>query len=199
MKLIIITGGSSSGKTSIAEELNKKLNRVSCLSMDDYYYEKYHFNDQDNINWDVPSAYNWLLLKNDLTKLLNNQIIYKQKFLYGPNVYSKKYYEIKPNKYIILEGIFAGYEKKIRNKADYIFFLNSDEKIRYQRRVDRDIKLIKNFNLNNFELEWKNNIQLSFEKYISPLETICISINTNNFTSNFNDIIDIIIKKIGRI
>jgi len=52
VKIILITGGTASGKTSLSEKLAKKLGgakKVNVINMDDYYYPQSYFVDEKEI------------------------------------------------------------------------------------------------------------------------------------------------------
>ena len=106
MKLILITGGSASGKTTIAKLLSNKINSSTIISLDDYYYQKTDFLNQENINWDDPNSFNWKLLVKNIKLLFSNSEVKKEKFIYGLNIYGEEII-YKPNKYIILDGILS--------------------------------------------------------------------------------------------
>lgn len=77
--LIGITGGTGSGKSSVANEIYKSF-KEDCIAMieqDSYYKDQSHLSFEDRIktNYDHPNAFDTQLLVNHLSKLLSNQAI----------------------------------------------------------------------------------------------------------------------------
>ena len=189
MKLIIVTGGTSTGKTSLSSKLKAELKSCEVISLDNYYDEN-HFLNEGYINWDQPSAFNFPLLESHLKKLFNNESIYKEKFIYGDNVHSKKRYEFKPKEYIVLEGIFSHLNSKILEMASYTIFLTSDEKIRFERRLEKNKNIYKKEDNTKFIDEWDGIIEPAFKKYILPFrENASLVLNTNKIKNEENELI----------
>ena len=174
MKIILITGGTASGKTSLSEKLAKKLGgakKVNVINMDDYYYPQSYFVDEKEIepkkiNWDSPKSYNLELLNEHIVHLLNNKEIKKNKFIYGVNEYAPKQETLKKKDWLIIEGIFSMYDVDVRDSAFIQFFVDSPEFTRLERRIERDKKLVPGFDEETFEKKWKKTIQKAYKRYI---------------------------------
>ncbi len=126
-----ICGGSASGKTFLAEKLPGQI-----LSMDNYYIG---INNMKNNNFDHPSALDLHLLKKNLQDLKQRKTI--EKPIYDFKTHSRIGYEpfkLK-GKVLIVEGLFA-LNNIIKDELDLKIFLDVSEKIRLERRIDRDVK-----------------------------------------------------------
>jgi uridine kinase len=77
--LILIAGGTGSGKTTVAKMITKQSGKrnVLLLSVDNYYKDLSHlpFKEREKVNFDHPDAIEWNLLKKHLTLLLNVKTI----------------------------------------------------------------------------------------------------------------------------
>ncbi len=191
MKLIIIVGGTSAGKTTFSNLLKEGIGdeKVNLISLDNYYFPKTHFKDQNNINWDTVESYDWSRLEKDITSLKDGKEIMLKEFLYGINIYSKENITIKPKKFLIIEGIFASNVIKMNFKQVFVIFLDAKEEIRKQRRVLRDVQKITNFNTVKFDVEWNNIIEKNFIENIEPnKKSANLIIDTNDFDMMQNHI-----------
>ncbi len=128
--LIGIAGGTGSGKTFIAKQVNAKM-----LSMDDYYVGKERMKDS---NFDQPSALDLTLLMEHLLALKQNKSISKP--VYDFKTHDRAGYEkFEPAKILIIEGLFA-LNKIIKDVLDIKVFVEATRETRLERRMERDIK-----------------------------------------------------------
>ena len=77
--LIVIAGGSASGKTTVVDKIQKRLNSidVTVIRHDDYYKDQRYVEmlDRQRVNYDHPNALDNDLLIEHLTKLLAGEAI----------------------------------------------------------------------------------------------------------------------------
>lgn len=142
--LIGITGGTGSGKSTIAKEIYNKFSEecIAMLEQDSYYKEQSNLSLEDRIktNYDHPDAFDTTLLLEHLNMLLNNEPVHKP--LYDFEIHNRKKETIKifPKEIIILEGILILQYKEIRDLLDIKIFVDTDADVRIIRRLVRDIK-----------------------------------------------------------
>ncbi len=141
--LIAIAGGSASGKTTVVDKIQKSLNSidVTIIRHDDYYKDQRYVEmlDRQKVNYDHPDALDNNLLIEQLEKLLDGQTIEAPLYDFKLHTRSDKVRQISPTKVIILEGILVLEDKRIRDLADIKIFVESDDDIRFIRRLVRDI------------------------------------------------------------
>ena len=141
--LIGITGGSGGGKTSVANVLYRCLGMENCLlfSMDTYYKNLTPEQEKDlnNYNFDTPDALDLDLLSEHLTSLMNWKSIEMPTYDFATNKRQEETIHLKPNKFIIFEGILAFHDKRMRDLMDLKLFIDLDDDIRLSRRIYRDI------------------------------------------------------------
>lgn len=141
--LIAIAGGSGSGKTTVVDKIQKNLNsmEVTIIRHDDYYKDQRYVEmlDRQKVNYDHPDALDNELLINQLECLLKGETIDAPIYDFKLHTRSDKTNHIKPTKIIILEGILVLEDKRIRDLADIKIFVESDDDIRFIRRLVRDI------------------------------------------------------------
>lgn len=171
--LILIAGGTASGKTLIANKISKSLgkDKVTILRMDDYYKDIKDFDiEKSKINWDEPFSFDEKKLKEDIDSLLSGKTINKRKYNFNSCTYEPTNEKHKPTKYLIIEGLFSLYFEEIRNKAILKVFVDSDSDRRLLRRMERDknIRKKENFNEVDFIKKWVEQIKPMHNKFIEP-------------------------------
>lgn len=136
--LIGISGGSNSGKIRLMSEVANALHKFNIckISLISYYKtltEKQR-KDIENYNFDCPKAFDFNHLLNDIEALRNNKPISIRKYDRLKRDQEKEPVTINPSPVIIFEGIFAFYDKRIRNLMDLKIFIDSDSDVRLTQR-----------------------------------------------------------------
>lgn len=141
--LIGISGGTGSGKTTVALNIKEKIGEdILILDMDSYYkdHSNIPFEERLKINYDHPDAFDIPLLKEHIQNLINGNEIKKPIYSFVEYVRLKEYEIVKPQRIIILEGIFALFYEEIRKFMDIKIYVDTDPDIRLIRRILRDTK-----------------------------------------------------------
>ena len=168
--LIGISGGSASGKTSIAHRIKEIFhNNVTIIREDDYYKDRsdLSFEERAKINYDHPLAFDHELLQHDLNELLNGNQIEKPTYDFTVHNRSKITENINPCKVIIIEGLFVLEEQNIRDLLDIKIFVDTPADIRFIRRLLRDVKERKR-ELDNIVDQYTNTVRIMHERFIEP-------------------------------
>ena len=170
--LICIAGGSASGKTTVVEEIQKKIGKDEAIFIrhDDYYRDQEYMTleERKTINYDHPDSFDIELLKNDLKKLMNNKAIDTP--VYDFTVHNRDPYKnihIEPKKLIILEGIMSMYDKDIRDLADIKIYVESEADIRFIRRLKRDIKE-RGRSMDDIINQYLATVKPMYDAYVAP-------------------------------
>lgn len=188
-KLVLIAGGTASGKTTIADLLvrkNLEKNITSTIvSIDNYYksIDMLNVDDGKNVNWDDPKTINWNLLKKDINFLLNGKTIFKKSYDFNHYKHLGKEIEYKSNDLIILEGLFALYDEDLKEISSSKIYVNCDSDIRLIRRIRRDIKGRSNDSkeMEFFIQRWEKEIKPMHKKYINPTKEFADLTVKNNY------------------
>jgi uridine kinase len=186
-KLVLIGGGSSSGKTYIAKNAIKALNMdndVVLISFDDYYNDLSYMSEEERHiqNMDEPSAFDWKLLNKHMKMLKENKPI--EKPVYNFNTFSREDYTvtIKPHKLIILEGIMALENEKIRNMADLKVFVSASPERRFLRRLIRDHTERDNRPYERIIKQYFDTVKPMYDLYVKPTQYFADAILYNEGT-----------------
>ena len=142
--LILVAGGTASGKTTVVSEITSYFNSndISVVLMDNYYKRRddISLEERKKINYDHPNSFDLDLLKTDLKSLIEGNIIYSPSYDFTVHNRSNNKILIRPSKVIIVEGILSMYDNDIRNLADIKIFVESESDIRFIRRLKRDMQ-----------------------------------------------------------
>ncbi|VEU83221.1 uridine kinase [Acholeplasma hippikon] len=141
--LIIVAGGSASGKSTVVQSIikNAGLDDVLDINQDDYYNDQSHMTMEERIkvNYDHPNALDNQLLFQHIKDLLAGKSISKPTYDYKNYTRAKEVEIVHSKPVIIVEGILALTDKKLRDLADLKIFVESDNDIRFIRRLKRDM------------------------------------------------------------
>ncbi|KAI9797430.1 MAG: Uridine kinase [Piccolia ochrophora] len=171
--IIGVAGSSGSGKTSLALEIVSSLNRpwVVILSTDSFYRsltpaqsERAFMNDHD---FDSPDAIDFDLLVDRLRALKHgkkaevpvysfekHQRLDKTTIIYSPSV-------------LVLEGIFALFDPRVRDLLDMKIFAEADAETCLSRRILRDVKE-RGRDIEGVIKQWFAFVKPNYERYVGP-------------------------------
>ena len=142
--LVGIAGGTGSGKTSFAQNIQDLIGQDLCLNLnqDSYYKDGSGLTAeaQAAINYDHPDAFDTPLLVQDLRDLKAGRPV--PYLTYDHATYSRKVLTdpLTPRPVILLEGILVLVEEPLRRLMDIKLFIDTDSDVRILRRLQRDIK-----------------------------------------------------------
>ena len=144
-KILGITGGTASGKTTVAKklkELAEPYGKVSMLRLDDYYKDMSHLSleERKQINFDHPDSYDFDLILQHIEDLLNGKSIEKPLYDFVLSVRTKETETVEPSDVIIIEGIMIFTDERLRKLFDMKIYVDTPDDIRFIRRLKRDIR-----------------------------------------------------------
>ena len=186
-KIILVCGGSCSGKTTLAAGLVDAIREfasVEIISMDNYYFDLGHMEplEADNKNFDSPDAVDSELLFQHLKDLQVHKKVREQLYNFKSHRITELDTYIKRTDFIILEGIFALFFEKLRNLATAKIFVHADADIRLARRVERDVAE-RHLPLEMVIRQYLKDVRPMHDKYIEPYSKYADLILDSNFSS----------------
>ncbi|WP_298073914.1 uridine kinase [uncultured Bacteroides sp.] len=143
MLIIGIAGGTGSGKTTVVKKIIESLpaSEVVLLPQDSYYKDSSHVpvEERQYINFDHPDAFEWSLLSKHVAMLREGKSIEQPTYSYLTCSRLPETIHIEPHNVIIIEGILALCDKKLRNMMDLKVFVDADPDERLIRVIQRDM------------------------------------------------------------
>ncbi len=141
--LIGITGGTGSGKTTVAEAIHSAFegNSITMIMQDSYYKDQSHitFEERLKTNYDHPHSIDMDHLIRDLKSLMSGQSIDMPVYDFAEHTRKSETIHIVPTDIIIVEGILVLDDKNLRDLLDIKIYVDTDADIRILRRMQRDI------------------------------------------------------------
>lgn len=193
--VIGICGGPSSGKSTVAKLIKKKLPNAAILNLI-HFYKPIRGNlrrrsrassmieDQKNIDeiksdirdkyrkndFDTPDAIDWALLNKGVDALKKGQPFNKPIYDERVMMRMEKTEHVKPTSVIIIEGHLIFCNEELMKKMDLKVFVDTDDDVRLSRRV---LKMSKQYPndmtfLSDLLQKYEEFIKPSFEKYVEP-------------------------------
>jgi len=141
--VIGIAGGSSSGKTTVANAILKRVGekRIAYLPHDAYYRDLSHlpFAERTKVNFDHPDSLESKLLIKHINQLKKWQAIDLPVYDFSNYVRTAQTIRVEPQSVIIVEGILIFAEPQLRQLFDVKLYVDTDPDLRFIRRLKRDI------------------------------------------------------------
>ena len=143
MFIIGIAGGTGSGKTTVVKKLIERLPKgeVVVIPQDSYYKDSSHIpvEERQYINFDHPDAFDWPLLAKHIEMPKEGKSVEQPIYSYITCTRSKETVHIDPREVIIVEGIMALREPRMRQQMDLKIFVDADADDRLIRVMKRDV------------------------------------------------------------
>lgn len=141
--IIGITGGTGSGKSTIAKQIYTEFHdeSIAMIEQDSYYKDQSNLSFEERIktNYDHPDAFDTSLLVSHLNLLLEGHTIEKPMYNFEIHNRVEETISVQPKEIIIVEGILVLCEKVLRDMLDIKIFVDTDADVRFIRRLVRDI------------------------------------------------------------
>ena len=199
MFIIGITGGTGSGKTTIVNEVINLFDasKICLLSSDSYYKNNasLDFNQRDKLNYDIPEAIDFDLLNKHIDLLKQEINIKVPNYCFTTHLRLEKTTVVEPKKILIIEGILILTNKTLRDSINYSVFLDCPRDVRFQRRLDRDIKE-RGRNYNDVINLFETRLDIMHSEFVEPHKKFCDLILNTNENININPLINVIKKNL---
>ncbi len=141
--LIGVAGGTSSGKSTIAERLEEIVGpeQLSLIKLDAYYIRRTHqpMEERAAANYDHPSAFDWELLNEHLTTLLAGERVPVPVYDYAIHDRVEEVRWVEPTGVVVVEGILVLWDQGLRDRFDLKVFVDTPADLRFIRRLQRDV------------------------------------------------------------
>lgn len=198
-RLVLVGGGSSSGKSYITSEVMKRLGEedIVRLTMDDYYKDQSDISLEDRykVNYDHPKAFDWPLMRKQLKDLKEGKPVQKPVYDFVTLTRSEKVETIEPKKVILVEGIMALVDKEIRKLGDIKVFITASAERRFLRRLIRD-KRDRGRTFDNIVSQYFNTVQPMYGEVVEPSSIYADFIINNDGVKNIAvDILTVLLKE----
>ncbi len=139
-----VAGGSGSGKTTVVERVQAIVGpgHLALLPMDNYYKDLGHlpFEERVKTNYDHPDAFDLDLLVEHLDALIHGRSVAMPLYSFVEHARLPETKRVDPAPVIVVEGILALYDPRLRERMDLKVYVDADPDVRFIRRLKRDIE-----------------------------------------------------------
>jgi len=140
--IIAIAGGSCSGKTTLARNLQHRLGAAEAMLIrqDDYYHDIRDRAEGDEIpNFDVPEALDFALLAENLQALKAGESVQLPNYDFTTHQRIRATEPLEAKTFAIVEGLLLLDDAAVRELADVSVYMRCPYEIRFERRLSRDV------------------------------------------------------------
>ena len=142
--IIGISGGTGSGKTTVAKRILRTLNheQVKIIAHDSYYLDRSGIapEEREALNYDHPDAFDKLLFHRHLKEIARGRSIECPIYDYSTHTGRKDTIPIAPCQVLIVEGILVLQDEAARGMMDVKLYVETDADVRLARRLRRDVQ-----------------------------------------------------------
>jgi uridine kinase len=139
-----IAGGTGSGKTTIAKAIAAALpiDRMALIEYDSYYRDRPELTpvERDQQNFDHPNALETELLVEHLASLKGGRAVDVPIYDFVTHRRRTESRRVESAPVVIVEGILAFVDERVRRQLDMKIFVDTDPDIRVFRRIRRDME-----------------------------------------------------------
>ncbi|ODV89342.1 hypothetical protein CANCADRAFT_138604 [Tortispora caseinolytica NRRL Y-17796] len=186
-----VAGGSGSGKSSVVSTVINKLNVpwTVVISTDSYY--KQLTDDQrerafrSEYDFDAPEALEWDLLYDHMMQLKQGKRIYVPQYAFDTHTRTDKTVSVYAPYVVIIEGIYALYDERIRRLFDTKVFVDADMDVCLARRTLRDMAH-RGRDLDGIIAQWFRFVKPNYIEKVAPTSKyadILVTRGSNNYVA----------------
>src|SRR5437588_7214643 len=141
-RIIAIAGGSGSGKTWLAVQLQAALSpHATRLSLDDFYRDRSHLSParRANLNFDKPEAIDWASLERVLRKFLAGKPARVPGYDFKTHCRLEIRRTLEPRPLLLLDGLWVLRRRGLRRLFTLGIYIECGARVRLRRRLARDM------------------------------------------------------------
>lgn len=163
--VVVISGGTASGKTTIAQALAARLGDRALLVSHDRYYRDVA--DPLDHNYDEPGALDTALLVEHLRALRDHQPVTLPIYHFPIHRRLPEVDVVSPRPVILIEGLFVLGDPAVRAQADLMVFVEAESDLRLARRLRRDV-IERGWNIEQVLTRYMRDVREGYRRFIRP-------------------------------
>lgn len=170
--VIGVSGGSASGKTTVANRIKDEFkDSVELLSHDFYYlpHDDLPLEERAKLNYDHPNAFDTERLISDIKQLKQGKPIERPVYSYVIHNRLPETVRVNPAKVIIVEGFMIFENSELRDLMDIKVFVDTDADERLIRRIIRDVNE-RGRSLESVIMQYTNTVKPMHELFVEPFK-----------------------------
>jgi uridine kinase len=168
--LVGIAGGTGSGKSTLAERMVEKLAGGALLIRHDNYYKDHlhlSFEQRSQLNFDHPDAFDEELLVEHLRALSRGIPVEGPQYDFSTHTRKSEGIILFPREVIVVEGILALHDARLRGMYDLKVFVDTEADIRILRRLTRDM-VERGRSLHSIIQQYLSTVKPMHDQFVEP-------------------------------
>lgn len=169
--IVIIAGGTASGKTTLSSRLCSKgrPGEVSTIFFDSYHccQSKLAPSEREKVNYDHPSALEDELLVEHIDRLLASIAIEIPRYDFASHTRSNATELVNPAPVILVDGILSLYFPQLRERGDLKLYVDAPVDLRFERRLRRDVAE-RGRTPESVRQQWESTVHPMHQQYVEP-------------------------------
>ena len=165
-----IAGGSASGKTTIADQIQQYFgDQIEVIRHDSYYlpHNNMTYEERTHLNYDHPSSFDTGRLYDDVVALKAGKIIERPVYDYTIHNRSLQTITVQPKPLLLLEGILVLENEALRSLMDLKVFVDTDADERIMRRISRDT-LERGRSIESVITQYRDTVKPMHDQFVEP-------------------------------
>lgn len=178
MLIIGVAGGSGSGKTTVVNEITRRLSEetkkeIVVIPQDSYYKDQSHLSmvERQAVNYDHPDSVDFELLTEQLKELKAGNAVEQPKYSYLTCTRQSDTVHVEPADIIIIEGILIFSCKELLDQLDVKVYVDADDDERLIRIIRRDI-VERGKNVEWVLERYKKTVKPMYHQFIEPTKRV---------------------------
>lgn len=198
-KVIAISGGSGSGKTTVANMLKQYYAEdAQLISLDSYYKDLSHLDKEmrSKINFDHPDSQDLKLLCDNVSSLKKGNDITVPEYCFETHTRKESSKKVVSSPIIILEGLYSFFDERLLKETDYKIFIDVSPDIRLIRRIRRDVAE-RGRSIDSILSQYESTVRNMYLAFIEKQKSTADIVIQNDDENSLQVLVDMIIKKLS--
>lgn len=171
MKVVGITGGTGSGKTTLCKALARMIGPEARVLTQDRYYHDLDWQHQEQVlqhNFDHPDAVDFDLLLEHVNGLVAGEAIEVPVYDLTTHRRTQRTESIQPTDVLLVEGLLVGSPEPLRARLDPLIYVDTPDDVRLIRRIRRDIAE-RARSVDMVLHQWEHHVQPMHNRWVEPV------------------------------
>jgi len=168
--LVAIAGGSGSGKTWLARELQRRLRpHAALLSLDDFYHDLagLPLAERAKVNFDHPEAIDWELFHECLAGIREGGAVTVPRYDFSQHTREPRGRRWPARPVVLVEGLWPWRRSAVARLYSLRVFRAGGDEVCLARRLERDVRE-RGRSEDSVHTQWHSHVQPMYRRFVAP-------------------------------